>query len=125
MREAKNAVRARAERAAVAGRRRGLLVGTDVVIVFLHDVDRRLLRRGRAVVDPGVARDQVGLGVGVGALVLGHQSARTGIGPVVEQQPVDVLIRRVLVVIVGRRFAGRQVVLDLKGLVRLLLGYQL
>ena len=66
-------------------------------------------------------RDEIGLGVGMGPLVVGDQPARAGIRPVVQQQPVDVLVSRVLVPgdVLGPLIIG------LEGGVRLLLGEQL
>jgi hypothetical protein len=84
-------------------------------------VHRRLLRGRRAAIDPGVTRDQIGLGVRVGPLVLGDQPPRAGIRPVVQQQPVDVLVPRVLV----PGDVLEALIVDLEGGVRLLLGEQL
>ena len=78
------------------------------------------LRAGRPAVDADVGRDEIGLGVRMGALVLGHQPARPGIWAVVEQEPVEVLIGFLLVVgILG------QVVVEVEGRVGFLLGEQL
>src|SRR5215469_12225800 len=73
------------------------LPGADVVVVLVDHMYRRLFRGGPAGVGADVGRDEVGLLVEVGTLVLGHQPARPWIGAVVEQQPVDVLIRYVFV----------------------------
>src|SRR5215467_3090277 len=95
-----------------------LVAGTDVVVVFVHHVHRRLLGRRRAAVDPGVASDEIGLGVWVGAFILGHQPVRARIRAVVKQQPVQVLVGRI-------RVAGEVLlifVVDVEGDVGLLLG---
>src|SRR5262249_40278723 len=69
------------------------LLGADVVVVLFDHVHRRLFRGGPARVGADVGRDEVRLLVEVGTFVLGHQPARPRIGAVVEQQPVNVLIR--------------------------------
>src|SRR5580698_11600208 len=74
--------------------------GADVVVVLFYYVHRGLLGARGAAVDADVAGHEVLLVVGVGSLVLGHQAARTGIGAVIEQQAVDVLVARVLVVLI-------------------------
>ena len=74
------------------------LLGADVVVVFLDDVHGRLLRGRAAGVDPDVARDQVLLLIRMGALVLGHQ-AGPGVGAVVQEQAVHVLVPRLVVVL--------------------------
>src|SRR6516162_1276515 len=73
------------------------VAGTDVVVVFVHDVHRRLLGRRRAAVDPDVVRDEIGLGVWMGAFVIGHQPARARVRAIVKQQPVQVLLGRIRV----------------------------
>src|SRR3984957_20119785 len=80
--------------------RRAALLGADVVVVFLDDVHGRLLRGGAAAVDPDVGGDEVFLLVRVGALVLGDQPAGPGVGAVVEEQAVYVLVPRVVVLVV-------------------------
>jgi hypothetical protein len=109
----------------------GGLLGTDVVVVFLDDVHGRFLGGRGAAVDPDVGGHQVLLLVGVGALVLGHQPPGPRVRAVVEQQPVDVLVPRVvlrvglldvrlvLLVVLELVFG------ELQGVVRLLLGQQL
>src|ERR1700728_4542958 len=104
-----------------AGRMCESVAGADVVVVVVDDVDRGLFRGCRSAVDAGVMGDQVGLAVGMGSLIVGYQPARTGIGAVIKQQPVDILIRRVLV---SGNVLGALVV-DLRSDVRLLLGEQL
>ena len=74
------------------------LLGADVVVVFLDDVHGRLLRGRAAGVDPDVARDQVLFLVRMGAFVLGHQ-AGPGVGAVVQEQAVHVLVPRLVVVL--------------------------
>src|SRR5260370_15991548 len=93
-----------------------VVVRTDVGVVVLYHVDRRFLRRCRAAVDPGVARDKISLSGRMSSLVLGYQAARPRIRAVVEQEPVEVLVRLVLVVTVFGQF-----VVDVEGRVRLLL----
>lgn len=75
------------------------LLGADVVVVFLDDVHGRLLRGRAAGVDPDVARDQVLLLNRMGAFVLGHQPAGPGVGAVVQEQAVHVLVPRLVVVL--------------------------
>src|SRR5271166_890318 len=105
-----------------ADRRRARLsvAGPDVRVVVFHHVDCRLLRAGGPAVDADVGGDEVGLGVWMGALVLGYQPARPGIRAVVEQEPVEVLVGFVVVVTVFG-----QVIIEVVGSVRLLLGEQL
>ena len=74
------------------------LLGADVVVVFLDDVHGRLLRGRAAGVDPDVARDQVLFLVRMGAFVLGHQPG-PGVGAVVQEQAVHVLVPRLVVVL--------------------------
>src|SRR5258705_3178686 len=96
------------------------VAGTDVVVVLVHHVYRRLLGRRRTTVDPGVVRDEIGLGVRMGAFVISHQPARARIRTVVEQQPVQVLVGRI-------RVAGevlRVFVVEVGGGVGLFLGEQ-
>src|ERR1700677_4749454 len=102
----------------------GSVIGTDVGVVVLDDVHRRLFRRRPAAVDPGVARDQIFLLVRMSSLVLGHQATRAGIRSVVEQEPVDVLLRLVLVLVVVLGVL-RQVIVDVEGSVRFLFCEQL
>ena len=73
------------------------VAGADVVIVVVDCVDGRLLRGRRTAVDSGVVCDQVGLAVRLGSLILGSQPACPGVRAVIEEEPVHVLIPRVLV----------------------------
>ncbi len=97
------------------------VAGPDVGVIVLHHVHRGFLRAGRSAVDAGVARDQIGLLVRMGALILGHQPACPRIRAVVEQEPVDVLIGLILVV---GLFAVllRHLIVDVESRVRLLFG---
>src|ERR1700683_1108987 len=74
-------------------------LGADVVVVLFYYVHRGLLGGRRASRGADVARYEVLLLIGVGALVLGDQAARAGIWSVIEQQAVDVLVARILVVL--------------------------
>ncbi len=78
--------------------RPAVLLGADVVVVFLDDVHGRLLCGRAAAVDADVARDQVLLLIRMGALVLGHQPG-PGVGAVVQEQAVHVLVPRLVVVL--------------------------
>jgi len=98
-------------------------LSADVVIILLDHVHGRLLRGRRTPVDPDVTRDQVGLLVRMRSLVLGHQTARPRVRAVIEQEPVHVLIPRVLVLVPGNVLGFRLLVAQ-DG-VRLLLGQQL
>ena len=60
-------------------------------------MNRCLLGTRRGAIDPHVPRDQIGLGGRMGPLVLGHQPARARVRAVIEQEPVNVLIPRILV----------------------------
>src|SRR4029077_20067109 len=102
--------------------RRAELLGADVVVVFLDDVHGRLLRGRAAGVDPDVPRDQVFLLVRMGALVLGHQPAGPGIGAVVQEQAVHVLVPGVVVLEV---LVLVVIVVEVEDGVGLLLGQQL
>src|SRR5215467_4732059 len=96
------------------------VAGTDVVIVLVHYVHRRLLGRRRTTVDPGVVRDKIGLGIRMGAFIVGHQPAGARIRAVVKQQPVHVLVGHI-------RVAGevlRVFVVEVDGGVGLFLGEQ-
>src|ERR1035437_2147871 len=64
------------------------VAGPDVGVVVFYHVDRRLFRGGRSAIDTDVMRDQTGLDVRVGSLVLCHQPARPGIRAVIEQELV-------------------------------------
>src|SRR5271165_3541924 len=105
-----------------ADRRRARLsvAGPDVGVVVFHHVDRRLLGAGGPAVDADVGGDEIGLAVWMGALVLGDQPARPGIRAVVEQEPVEILVGLLVVLVVFG-----QVVVDVERGVRLLLGEQL
>src|ERR1700734_350234 len=88
----------------------------------------RFLGTGRATREPDVGRDQVFFVVGMSALVLGHQPASAGVGAVVEEQPVHVLVTRVLVLVVlvlELVVVGLGVLELIRGLVRFLFGQQL
>ena len=110
-----------------------VLLGADVVVVFLDDVHGRLLRGRAAAVDTDIGGDQVLLLVRVRALILGYQPAGSRVGAVVEQQAVHVLIARVVVlvrVLFLLFFFLFLVVAELgfgevQGVVRLFLGQQL
>ena len=110
-----------------------VLLGADVVVVFLDDVHGRLLRGRAAAVDTDIGGDQVLLLVRVRALILGYQPAGSRVGAVVEQQAVHVLIARVVVLVrvlfllffflflvVAKLGFG-----EVQGVVRLFLGQQL
>ena len=68
----------------------------DVVIVVDY-VDSRLLRGRRTAVDSGVVCHQVGMVVRMAFLILGYEPALPGVRAVIEEEPVHVLIPRVLV----------------------------
>jgi hypothetical protein len=89
------------------------------VVVFDH-VHRGLFGASRSAVDTGVARDKIGLFVRVRSLVLGDRPAGPGIGAVVEQEPVEVLIGLVGVLVVFG-----QVVVEVQSSIRLLFCEQL
>jgi hypothetical protein len=110
-----------------------VLLGADVVVVFLDDVHGRLLRGRAAAVDADIGGDQVLLLVRVRALILGYQPAGSRVGAVVEQQAVHVLVARVVVLVrvlfvlffflflvVAKLGFG-----EVQGVVRLFLGQQL
>lgn len=61
---------------------------------------RGLFRARGAAVHPDVVREQLGLAAGVMAAVEADQPARPRVLPVVEQQPVDVLVPGVVLVLV-------------------------
>ena len=73
------------------------VAGADVAIVVVDCVDGRLLRGRRTTVDSGVVCNRVGLLVRMGFLILGYQPALPGVRAVIEEEPVHVLIPRVLV----------------------------
>ena len=111
--------------------RPAVLLGADVVVVFLDDVHGRLLRGRAAAVDADIGGDQVLLLVRMGALVLGDQPAGSRVGTVVEQQAVHVLVARVLVRVLFFLFLFLFLVVaelgfgEVQGVVRLFLGQQL
>jgi hypothetical protein len=95
-------------------------------------VHGRLLGGRAAAVDPDVGGDQVLLLVRVGALVLGYQPAGPGVGAVVQEQAVYVLVARVVVLVVVVLFFLFLLLVfaqfgfgEVQGVVRLLLGQQL
>src|SRR6516164_5048403 len=96
------------------------VAGTDVVVVLVDHVHRRLLGRRRATVDPGVMGDEIGLAVRVRALVIGYQPARARVRAVIQQQPVQILIRYVRVATEILRLF----VVEVEGSVGLFLGEQ-
>ena len=98
-----------------------VVVGADVVVVFLDDVHSGFLGGGPATVDARVAGEQVGHGDRVGTLVRGHQAACPRVGAVVEQEAVHVLVPRVLVAL----DVLQVLVVDVERDVGLLLGQEL
>ncbi len=93
------------------------VAGADVVIVVVDCVDGRLLRGRRTAVDSGVVCDQVGMVARMAFLILGYQPGLPGVQAVIEEEPVHVLIPRVLV---PADVLGLLIV-DVQGGVRLLL----
>src|SRR3984957_16485356 len=76
-----------------AFRQRRSVTGTDVVVVVTDDVHGRFFRRCRSAVDADILREQIGLLVRIGALIFGHEPARTRIRAVIKQQAIDVCVR--------------------------------
>ena len=85
-------------------------------------MDRGFLGARGPAVDADVAGDEILLVVRVGTLVLGHQPARAGIRAVVQQEPVEVLVGFLVVLVVLGQVV---VIVQVERGVRLLLGEQL
>jgi hypothetical protein len=113
--------------------RPAVLLGADVVVVFLDDVHGGFLGGRAAAVDADIGGHQVLLLVRVRALVLGDQPAGSRVGAVVEQQAVHVLVARVVVLVRVLFFLFLFLLLvvaelgfgEVQGVVRLFLGQQL
>ncbi len=94
------------------------VAGADVVIVVVDCVDGRLLRGRRTAVDSGVVCHQVAWSSGWASSSSATSRPCPGVRAVIEEEPVHVLIPRVLV---PADVLGLLIV-DVQGGVRLLLG---